>query len=602
MDDVLYEDIVSHILSYIYDSETLHVILRSVPPAHPLFILALKRLCQLPWPLSFDEFGPSDMFRAFDLLIKSAEPSTQPFPFVNALRHLVIESGSKKTALREGLVDLFRVTRNLRVLDWCGEIGPSKEELTVLHGHQSLEDFRVDCGSTTNSYSDESWEEIEDLVSTLGPSLTSLDLRKVNLKMYKYLESHRALFPSYRSLERLSLDLTEGVWDWNGLGSPQAGASSAFQFVNLGFPSVKEVEMRVGDLTISGERAGPMDLINWENLVSLGLFVDPCIFPSSIFDISLFKALRPSQFPSLARLEIRDTVRNTSPWKWPDDPEDARGWHESSRCYWGLVPHFLASVRSGFLPNLAHLWVNEKVLCMPKGSGPDEYPPEFYGVGELWTPTPGVDEDEDEGKRKREWVGILRDVLGRLESLRVGFGPMSARDVGLVLGCCSPDKLAQFGFQYKWEVADRESVIPSALLEHLSRLPKLADVHVLQIRPGTQDVYRSPLRSENGRTLDDIAAIFKSNPNVCRVGWGQNTVWERRSFPAATEEPDEFILAHDGFKDPRLVVEGPGAVPRFYDIGPIDAYYGEVQFEPRPAPTKEIRELKDLLTRILPSN
>lgn len=591
MADILYEDIYTQILSYIYDLETLHAILRSIPSSHPLFVLALKRLCQLPWPLSFAEFGSSDMHRTLDLLISSAELSTQPFPIANAVRHLVVESGAKKTTLRQSLVDLFRVTKNLQVLDWCGEIRPSNEELDVLQGLQRLKMFHVDCGVTTSRFTDESWEEIDDFVSTLGPNLTYLDLRKVNLRMYRSLETHRALLSSYSSLERLSLDLTEGVWDWNGAASPQSGASSTFKFANLGFPALKEVEMRVGDLTISSERAGPMDLVNWDSLVSLALFVNPCIFPSSVFSLRVFLALPPSQFPSLTRLEIRDTIRDVTPWRWPGEANIMYSWFENGRCYWGLVPQFLASVRSGLLPNLANLWVNQKVLCMPKGSPTDDYP-EFYEIGELWTP--GLEKDEDE--RKCEWISILRAVLGRLESLRVGFGPMSPEDVGLVLGCCSPDRLAQFGFQYKWQASDRESVIPGVLLEHFSQLPKLTDIHLLQIRPGSQDVYRSPLRSENGRTLDDISAIFNCNPSLCRVGVGQNTVWERRSLPAASGvqealSPEDFILAQDGFKDPRLIVDG--AVPRFFDIGPLDAFFGKVQFEPRPAPIAEIRELKN---------
>ncbi|KAF8056044.1 hypothetical protein FPV67DRAFT_1534952 [Lyophyllum atratum] len=460
MADVLYEDLHAHILSYIHESETLFTISRSLPSSHPLFTLVLRRLCQLPWPLSCPAArSMDDVNRILDLLISSAAPSTQPFPIVGALRHLVVETtpvfwtaGTISTQrLRGRLVELFRVTRNLRVLDWCGKFGPSRQQIQVLAGVGRLKVLHVDCGYS--SWEETSWKKIDEFLAVLGPNLKYLDLRRVNLKVYKALETHKALLSSYHSLERLSLDLMEGVWDWNGAGSPQSGASSDFKFANLGFPALKELEMRVGDLTISAERAGPMDLVNWENLESLGLFVDPCIFPSSICSLRIFNALPPSKFPSLARLEIRDTIRDASPWKWPDEAGDPHAWHESGRCYRGLVPQFLASIREGLLPNLVNLWVNQNVLCMPRGSPTDEYPA-FYEVGELWAP--GDDAQED--ARKREWVSILRSVLGRLESLRVGFGPMSARDVGLVLGCCSTEKLSQFGFQYKWQVPDRDSV------------------------------------------------------------------------------------------------------------------------------------------------
>ncbi|KAF8068070.1 hypothetical protein FPV67DRAFT_1494788, partial [Lyophyllum atratum] len=320
--------------------------------------------------------------------------------------------------------------------------------------------------------------------------------------------------------------------------------------------------------------------------------------------IHIFTALPPDNFSSLARLEIQDTTRNRVPWLWPDEVLKHNDWNESGRCYWGLVPHFLASVRSGSLPNLVNLWVNQKVLCMPKGSPTDNHSfdadVEFYDIGELWI----AGTDDEENARKSEWLSILRVILGRLESLRVGFGAMSADDVGLVIGCCSPDKLTQFGFQYQWQVSEREAIISSALLEKFALLPNLTDLHLTQPRPGSGDVYQSPLRSNNGRTLDDIAAIFKAHPNLCRVGVGQNAVWERRPLALAESDAavnlEPIILAQDSCKDPLLLADG--AVPRFFDIGTLTLQtYGDVEYKPRPKPTTEIRELRSILERILPS-
>jgi len=169
MADILYEDLHSHILSYIHESETLCTISRSVPSSHPLFTLVLRRLCQLPWPLSCQELGHvEDVNRLLDLLILSAEPSTQPFPIVDAIRHLVIEttpviwSSPKESSqwLRKRLVELFRLTNNLQVLDWCGEFGPSKEEIYALQGIDRLKMLHVDCGASAKaSWEEERWEE-----------------------------------------------------------------------------------------------------------------------------------------------------------------------------------------------------------------------------------------------------------------------------------------------------------------------------------------------------------------------------------------------------------------------------------------------------------
>ncbi|KAF5383044.1 hypothetical protein D9615_004792 [Tricholomella constricta] len=605
----LNQDVFSQILCYIYETKTLYTIIRSIPLSHPFFGVTLRRLCQLPMPFSCDG-SSEDMDQVFELLISSSKP----FSVADAIRHLVVETGTfpentDAVAVRQRLTDLFQKTKNLQVLDWCGEFGPSTKDLGVLQGLQDLKTLRVDCnGPVGRTYwLEHSWE-IDEFTSTLGPNLTHLELRMVNLKMYKSLLAHKSSFASYHSLEHLALDLTQGVWDWDGSGSPQAGATWIFVFSNLGFPAVKELELQVADLTIAAARVGPMALINWELLETLRIFVNPCLSQTCVYNIRLFMTLPPDKFSSLTTLEIRDKIRNNFPWRWPDEEAEpdssSDSWEDSSRTYWGLVPRFLSSVRSGSLPNLVNLWVNENALSMPKDApqeGIFSEGAEFYSVDELWAVEDG---DEEENARKAEWISILRAVFVRLESLRVGFGPLSAREIERILECCSPDKLTQFGFQYNWQLTERDSTISPALLEQLTRFPKLISVHLLQPRPRTQDVYRLPTRTVNGRTLDDISAIFKSNPNICHVGVGQNAVWERRCFPPAAQQyadldPGDITLAQDAFLDIRI--RKNEEVPRFFDIGELDEC-GECEYEPRQDLAADIRELRNVLGRILPTS
>ncbi|KAF5383042.1 hypothetical protein D9615_004794 [Tricholomella constricta] len=154
--------------------------------------------------------------------------------------------------------------------------------------------------------------------------------------------------------------------------------------------------------------------------------------------------LPPDRFFSLTTLEIRDKIRNRTPRRWAgaielDSDSDSDSWVlDSSRTYWGLVPHFLSSVRSGLLPKLVNLWVNQEALSMSKASFQERifsHGGGFYSVDELWT----LGDNDKENVRKAEWISILRAVFVRLESLRVGFWPLSAREVGHVLECCSPD-------------------------------------------------------------------------------------------------------------------------------------------------------------------
>ncbi|KAG5642302.1 hypothetical protein DXG03_003046 [Asterophora parasitica] len=611
MTDALNEDVFSHILSFIYDIHTLHTLLACIPPTHQYFIVVLRRRCALPIPLACDDSSASaDTERVLDLLTSSQFSNNIPLTslqtsITSVLRHLVIESGSpplrpRIVALRKRLTHLFEITPKLEVLDWCGQVGPSDSDLQVLKGCERLRRLDVDCHVRVDGgyFLEDSWD-IDEFTKSLGPSITDLSLRHVNLRMYNSLLSHKTLFqsPSYDNLTSLALDLTQGVWDWGGGGSPQAGASSDFTWVDLGFPNVRELELKVGDLTVCAERPGPMEIVSWEALETVRLFVEPCIFPSSLYNIRIFASLPPHHFRSLKTLEIRDVVRNVSPWRWPDEEAvPPHTWSEPGRTYWGIVENFLSSAA---LQNLTHLWVNENVLAMPKGppafDGLFSDGGQFYTVDELFGDS-GDEEADNLLADKREWLAALRAILGRLESLRLGLGALSAREVGLVLGLCDPHKLTHFGFAYRWRVADCGASLPPDLLTHFtaSKLTRLTDLHMLQPRPGTQDVYRLPSRGENAATIEDVESLFASHVGLCRVGWGQGVVWERR--PNVADLESTIVLVQDGFNDVRL--KANTEIQPFFDIGVLEGY-GECESEPRQDVGREVRELREVLGRVL---
>jgi hypothetical protein len=125
-------------------------------------------------------------------------------------------------------------------------------------------------------------------LSTVGPKITSLDLRHVNQTMFTALKSRTDLFASYHALEHLKIDITEGVWDWGGGGSPAMGATPAFNFPCLEFPSVKRFQLIVCDKTLSGsQQKGPLNLVHCHLLTALSIDVRyRSVYPLSYFAIS----------------------------------------------------------------------------------------------------------------------------------------------------------------------------------------------------------------------------------------------------------------------------------------------------------------------------
>jgi hypothetical protein len=100
-----------------------------------------------------------------------------------------------------------------------------------------------------------------------------LNLRFVNLELYRSLLGYKEAFSAYKSLRTLKLDLGAGVWDWDLRGSPHYGASPDFEFEDLGFPAVKSLSLSIPDFTITKSRAGPLALVNPQHLEELNLSI-----------------------------------------------------------------------------------------------------------------------------------------------------------------------------------------------------------------------------------------------------------------------------------------------------------------------------------------
>lgn len=130
------------------------------------------------------------------------------------------------------------------------------------------------------------------------------------------------------------------------------------------------------------------------------------------------------------------------------------------------------------------------------------------------------------------------------------------------------------------------------LLAQLARFPKLTDVHILFPRPETQ-VSGDPDPVINARVARDVAALFKCNRSLCRVGMGNSVVWER----GPGGEGREIILVADGSAAPDPLVA------TFYHAGYLanqDRALSTYNTTPRrPGRTEETEQLRDLLDRIL---
>ncbi|KAJ7362250.1 hypothetical protein DFH08DRAFT_1073495 [Mycena albidolilacea] len=522
-------------------------------------------------------------------------------------------------AFHARLPTLFKKTRNLRSLDYHNYpgLGLTRESVQLLAACEGLQTFAVDttiremAWNGWHAYEDsESWDGIEPfLKSTLGPAITSLDLRHVSQTTFQILASHGNLLASYVNLKHLKMDITEGGWDWNGRRSPQHGATAKYVFPSLGFPALQRFELVVSDLTVSDPRAGPLDLVDCSLLTELSLDIHQSTY-LPILTVGLFDGLAPANFPALRHLEITDVnIRaNSQRLSWESEEVGLNGPYGSgARFFSGLVQRFLCA-----LPCLTSLWVDEQALIPTKSEG--------FGFSRVYTfcsVTQLFDADTDSGtttysitpavfgvQEKAAWRATLMVILGQVESLRVGFGVMDAAEIGLILGCCDPTKLRQFGFMWAWRKHGCDDPISPELLAHLARFPQLTDVHILIPRPETQpDGSADPV--VDPRTVRDVAAIFDANKSIRRVGIGHSIVWEcAPSCPRSgvSESDRSVVLVSDG-----SVVPNP-AVPRFYHAGHMGKYDPQDEtpwmHDNHPTPLRpqrgeEIGQLRDLLKRIL---
>jgi hypothetical protein len=120
-------------------------------------------------------------------------------------------------------------------------------------------------------------------------------------------------------------------------------------------------------------------------------------------------------------------------------------WREDGRAYVGI--HEL--IRS--LPQLRHLWVNERVLAVPASGSMDV----------VWSAKPFDEESQDTIMSRTvaspQWE-LLESTFENLESLRVGFGPLNAGCVTKVLSLCDRTKLKAFGFDWEWQPGSNKPV------------------------------------------------------------------------------------------------------------------------------------------------
>ncbi|KAJ7455464.1 hypothetical protein FB451DRAFT_1277908 [Mycena latifolia] len=618
------EDIFSCILSLISDSKTLYSVLTALPTSHLLFPAALARLWQLPVYLdSSDPIVADASQKVLNYLFKD---NSVP-PLVASVRHLVITAEYKPplpppprrrgrgrgrrvppslripaevTALHERIPKLLRRAVNLESLDYHSflefhslpGIGLKGEHVQALSNLQGLRRFSVDCalrsrvrdmgagmgpGDWSAEYDAENWE-LEPFISTVGPKITSLHFRHVNKTMFTALTNNTDVFASYHNLEHLKIDITEGVWDWNGNGSPAMGATPGLTFPFLGFPSVRRFELIVCDQTLTGSAHGPLDLVDRNLLTSLTIDVRHSLGWMTFEEIKLFEALTPLDFPVLSFLEIRDNAKDAAMHYWESADEARR--HGRERVYHGLVPSFLGAIDIGALPNLTTLWVDERVL-LPGG----------ISVQDLLATLPPSPSSPSEPTNILNWTRSLRAALAQLDSLRVGFGAIDHIDAEVILDLCDPQKLVHFGFEWRWSEYLTDDPIAHGLLDQLSRFPKLTDVHILFPRPQTH-LPGPPDPTIDAQTLEDVASIFGCNGSISRVGIGNSLVWERHP-----SEPSRALLVSD-----ESIAANP-AVPRFYHAGYVAKRRKEVVWRnaipPRPDRGAEIEQLRSLLQKIV---
>ena len=95
------------------------------------------------------------------------------------------------------------------------------------------------------------------------------------------------------------------------------------------------------------------------------------------------------------------------------------------------------------LPQLRHLWVNQRALAVPA----------FGNEENTWGTKPFEEEQDTIMSRtvtSPQW-GLLGRTFEKLETLRVGFGSLNVDWAAKVLSLCDHTKLKAFGFDWGWE-------------------------------------------------------------------------------------------------------------------------------------------------------
>ena len=108
------------------------------------------------------------------------------------------------------------------------------------------------------------------LFSIVGPKVTSLDLRNVDEDAFKMIKQD---LPALRNVRDMKLDLTCGVWDWDGSGSPQQGPTEHYKFDRIS-DDVQEFDLTITDL-LARKPKGPVELVNPTKLTKLRVEVIP---------------------------------------------------------------------------------------------------------------------------------------------------------------------------------------------------------------------------------------------------------------------------------------------------------------------------------------
>ncbi|KAJ7895555.1 hypothetical protein B0H14DRAFT_3628106 [Mycena olivaceomarginata] len=610
------QDVFSQILSHIPDSRTVYSVLRALPKSHELFSTALHRLCELPVYLdTYDPRAATASNEVLDYLLAT------PPAIAGSIRHLVVavehgkygrspsaeheweveeddeesedeaeeEAETKEeqqtldeeqsepeekidvVAFHARLPALFKKTCNLRTLDYhnCPGLGLARESVELLATCEGLQTFAVNTTirkmewSGSHAYQDpQSWDGLEPfLTSTVGSTVTSLDLRHVSQTTFQLLTSHKDVLPSYTNLKHLKMDITEGVWDWDGAGSPQHGATGDYVFPSLCLLALQGFELVVSDMTVSNPRAGPLDLVDCSLLTELSLDIHQNTW-SPLLTVGLFDGLAPADFSALRHLETKDANRTAilQRLSWESEEIGQYGPYGSgARFFSGLVQRFLC-----VLPGLVSLWVDEQALLPAKGEGVGfDRVYTFCSVAQLFdadtdsTTTDSITPAVFGVQEKAAWRASLKVILGQLESLRV-----DAAEVGLILGCCDPTKLTQFGFMWAWREYGRDDVTHLARASRASSAIPAAHGRAHPL-PETQPD-GSPDPVVDPRTVRDVTAIFDAKKSINRVGIGHSIVWERApSCPGSgvSESDGSVVLVSDGSVVPN------STVPRFYHAG-----------------------------------